>query len=68
MLTLLREEGELCSDMYDGEGDPAFYGSSHDVYAFTGSPEDALEQAQMEFGNAEIVELRADGHIHVLRF
>lgn len=68
MLTLIKECGELCSEMFDGQGDPAFYGSSHDVYAFDGSPEQALEEALEYFRYAEIVELRKDGFIHVLCF
>ncbi len=67
-LRLVKEHGEIRADWYDDIGDPAFYGSSHDVYEFDGAPQAALEEARREFRYAEVVELRADGHIHVLRF
>lgn len=67
-LRLVKEHGEIGAGMYDGIGDPAFYGSSHDVYEFDGDPQAALEEARREFRRAVIVELRDDGCIHVLDF
>ena len=67
-LRLVKEHGEIGTDAFNGQGDPSFYGSSVDEYAFDGPADIALAEAREQFADAEVVQMRGADRIVVMRF